>query len=105
MKVATTIAFTISAAHRGPFDDRLHGHTYRVKVWIRVLGSPADGVRLKQDVLGRLAGLDHGMLDDVLGRENATAEGLAAHILTALAPGAMKVSVDRDDGPGAEVEL
>lgn len=105
MKLTTTIAFTISAAHRGPFSDRLHGHTYRVRVWIRVFGIPADGERLKADALARLADLDHGMLDDVLGRDNATAEGLAAHILTTLAPGALKVAVDRDDGPGAEAEL
>lgn len=105
MRASTIIAFTVSAAHTGPFDDRPHGHTYRVKVWIRVLGQPADGERLKADALARLADLDHALLDDVLGRENATAEGLAAYILNALAPGARKVVIDRDDGPGAEAEL
>lgn len=105
MRLSTIISFTVSAAHKGPFDDRIHGHTYRVKVWIRVFGLPADGERLKADALARLADLDHALLDDVLGRENATAEGLAAHILTTLVPGALKVVIDRDDGPGAEVEL
>jgi len=101
--ISTTINLTISAAHRGPFDDRLHGHTYRVKLWIKVLGSPKNGELLKDETKAKLADLDHGLLDDVLGRENATAEGLAMEIHKRL--GAWKVSVDRDDGPGCEIEF
>lgn len=99
--------FSFDAAHRLPNVPpdhkcaRLHGHTYRLEVWVRgpvdpKLGWVLDFGDLKRVVQPVMAQLDHVCLNDVPGLENPTSENLARWIWRALVaelPGLCRIVV------------
>jgi len=89
--------FTFEAAHRLPRvpDDhkctRLHGHSFRVRVYTAGepdadLGWVTDFADIKRAFAPILAQLDHYYLNDIVGLENPTSELLAKWIWQRLKP-------------------
>lgn len=89
--------FTIEAAHRLPQVPpahkchRLHGHSFRIEVYIEGPVDPASGWVLDFADIGRAFAplyeqLDHHYLNDVPGLENPTSEQLARWIWQRLQP-------------------
>jgi 6-pyruvoyltetrahydropterin/6-carboxytetrahydropterin synthase len=89
--------FTFEAAHLlpnladGHKCKRLHGHSYRVKIFIEgdldpVLGWVADFAEIKQAFKPILQQLDHYYLNEIEGLENPTSEILAKWIWQRLQP-------------------
>lgn len=89
--------FQLEAAHRLPNVPpdhkcaRLHGHSFRVQVWVRGpldphLGWVRDFADLKAAWRPLHEALDHRYLNEVEGLENPTSERLAAWIWERLAP-------------------
>lgn len=91
--------FTFDAAHQLPNHDgpcrRLHGHTYRLRVYARGPLQPLDGKaeegmvvdfgRIKQAYRTRIEAVcDHQFLNEVVPVERTTAELLAAWMLNEL---------------------
>lgn len=91
--------FTFDAAHQLPNHDgpcrRLHGHTYRLRVYARgslrpIDGTPEEGMvvdfgRIKQAYRTRIEAIcDHQFLNDVVPVERTTAELLACWMLREL---------------------
>ncbi len=87
--------FTFEAAHRLPHlleghkCGRLHGHSYRVKIFVRgpvdpTLGWVIDFADIKRAFRPLMESLDHSCLNDVPGLENPTSENLARWIWTNL---------------------
>jgi len=90
-------SFTFEAAHRLPAVapehkcSRLHGHSYRVEVWLEGLIDPVTGwvvdfAEIKMAFAPLREQLDHQYLNEVPGLENPTSENLAVWILRRLAP-------------------
>lgn len=89
--------FTFDAAHRldhlpeGHKCARLHGHTYRVKLWLRgPVQEPIGWIRDFADVKAAakpvLDELDHQVLNEIPGLEQPTAELIAVWLYDRLAP-------------------
>jgi 6-pyruvoyltetrahydropterin/6-carboxytetrahydropterin synthase len=83
--------FTFEAAHRLPNAPpghkcaRLHGHSFRVEVWVKGEVDPATGwvmdfADIKACFAPLLDQLDHRYLNEVPGLENPTSESLAGWI-------------------------
>lgn len=90
-------SFTFEAAHRLPAVppehkcSRLHGHSYRVEVWLEGPVDPATGwvldfAEIELAFVPLLQELDHRYLNDVPGLGNPTSERLAMWILGRLRP-------------------
>src|ERR1043165_35084 len=95
----------VSAAHTGPFHDKLHGHTYHIEAKFVVSREPIDATVLRDTLEEVTAPLDHATLDEVLGRDHSTAEGIAGYVFAHLSRmDCVRVRVTRQDGSGAEVE-
>lgn len=106
--------FTFEAAHRLPLVPpghkcaRLHGHSYRVQVWVHGFVDPATGwVRDFAEITEAFAPirerLDHNFLNDIDGLENPTSENLARWIWDRLTlPGLSKVVVSETCTSGCE---
>ena len=82
------IDFSFDAAHRLPMMPathkchRMHGHTYRVRLWFAGPVDPTTGFvieyeHIKACVDPVIAMLDHRTLNDVKGLENPTCENIA----------------------------
>ncbi|MCC6809490.1 MAG: 6-carboxytetrahydropterin synthase QueD [Deltaproteobacteria bacterium] len=89
--------FTFEAAHRlpnVPLDhkcQRLHGHSYRVQIWVRgpldpKLGWVMDFAEIKDAFEPLRLKLDHYYLNEIAGLENPTSEVLAEWIWARLKP-------------------
>ena len=89
--------FTFEAAHRLPNVPeghkcaRLHGHSFRVRVYIAGKVDPVQGwvmdfADLKQHIRPLYQALDHRYLNDVPGLENPTSENLAKWLWQRLKP-------------------
>lgn len=82
--------FTIEAAHRLPLVpeghkcSRLHGHSFRVQIWVRgpvdASGWVMDFADLKAAFKPTYERLDHHYLNEIPGLENPTSEVLARWI-------------------------
>jgi 6-pyruvoyltetrahydropterin/6-carboxytetrahydropterin synthase len=90
--------FTFEAAHRlpnvpkGHKCERLHGHSYRVQIWVSGpvdsrLGWVMDFAEIKDAFEPLRVQLDHYFLNEIPGLENPTSEVLAAWIWERLKPG------------------
>ncbi len=90
--------FTFEAAHRLPNVPeghkcaRLHGHSFRVRVWVSGevdarLGWVIDFADIKAAVKPLIQRLDHYYLNDIEGLENPTSENVARWIWAKLKPG------------------
>ena len=89
--------FQLESAHRLPKVPpghkcaRLHGHSFRVEVWVRgevdpQLGWVQDFAELKEAFRPLHEELDHNCLNEVPGLENPTSENLARWIWERLLP-------------------
>jgi len=89
--------FTFEAAHRLPNVDKdhkcaqLHGHSYRIEVYVRGAVDPVKGwVMDFADITAAFAPirkeLDHHLLNDIDGLSNPTSEHLALWIWQQLTP-------------------
>jgi 6-pyruvoyltetrahydropterin/6-carboxytetrahydropterin synthase len=88
--------FTIEAAHRLPLVPaghkcgRLHGHSFRVRLWVRGpvtdAGWVMDFADLKAAFKPTYERLDHNYLNDIPGLENPTSEVLARWIWNDMKP-------------------
>jgi 6-pyruvoyltetrahydropterin/6-carboxytetrahydropterin synthase len=88
--------FTFDSAHFLPgVDDghkckRLHGHTYRIRIWcggaVDERGWIFDYAEIAAAVRPVLGILDHCLLNDVPGLDNPTTEHLASWIYTRIKP-------------------
>jgi 6-pyruvoyltetrahydropterin/6-carboxytetrahydropterin synthase len=89
--------FTFEAAHRLPNVPaghkcaRLHGHSFRVRVWVRgeldeKLGWLMDFADIKAAAKPIIARLDHYYLNEIEGLENPTSENIARWIWQRLKP-------------------
>lgn len=99
--------FTFEAAHRLPNVPeghkcaRLHGHSFRVRVWVRGgldarLGWVMDFADIKAAAKPVIERLDHYYLNEIEGLENPTSENVARWIWTRLQtslPGLARVEV------------
>lgn len=113
-------SFTFEAAHRLPAVapehkcSRLHGHSYRVEVWLEgpvnpVTGWIVDFAEIELAFAPLREQLDHQCLNKVPGLENPTSENLAVWILRRLAPSLraldrIVVQETRDSGSVARVK-
>jgi 6-pyruvoyltetrahydropterin/6-carboxytetrahydropterin synthase len=90
-------SFTFEAAHRLPAVapehkcSRLHGHSYRVEVWLEGPVDPATGwvvdfAEIELAFAPLLQELDHHCLNDIPSLKNPTSENLATWILGRLGP-------------------
>lgn len=116
MKHTVFKEFSFDSAHRlpnvpdGHKCGRLHGHTYRVRVYVRGLANePTGWVIDYADIASAWAPLheqlDHRYLNDVPGLENSTSENLARWIWLRLCdrlPGLSKVLVRETCTAGCE---
>lgn len=95
--------FTFDSAHflpNVPEDHKcrnMHGHTYRLKVWIEDQPDPQYGwvmdfAVLKQVVKPVVAQLDHKCMNNVNGLENPTCEQIAIWIWNQLKPSLPKLA-------------
>ncbi|MGB9429573.1 MAG: 6-carboxytetrahydropterin synthase QueD [Gammaproteobacteria bacterium] len=95
--------FHIEAAHRLPNlpashkCSRLHGHSFRVKIYIRGVPQPDSGwimdfADLKLAFQPVFAVLDHRYLNEIQGLENPTSENLARWIWQRLKPSLPQLS-------------
>ena len=95
--------FTFDSAHflpNVPEDHKcrnMHGHTYRLKIWIEDkpdpnLGWVMDFAVLKQIVKPVVAQLDHKCMNNVPGLENPTCEQIAIWIWNQLKPALPKLA-------------
>jgi len=110
--------FTFEAAHllpgapEGHKCRRLHGHSYRVRVWVRGEPDPAAGwivdfadIKAACEPIRRE--LDHHYLNEIEGLENPTAELLARWIWTRLTPrlpGLCRLEIDETCTSGCVYE-
>jgi 6-pyruvoyltetrahydropterin/6-carboxytetrahydropterin synthase len=89
--------FTFEAAHRLPNVPevhkcaRLHGHSFRVRVWVagevdERLGWVMDFAEIKAAAKPVIAQLDHHYLNEIEGLENPTSENVARWIWAKLKP-------------------
>lgn len=94
--------FTFDSAHYLPHVPEghkcksMHGHTYRLKVWIKgqpdpELGWVMDFAVLKQVVQPVVATLDHKCMNEVEGLDNPTCELIAVWIWNKLKPSLPKM--------------
>ncbi len=90
--------FTFEAAHRLPNVPeghkcaRLHGHSFRARVWVSgdvdaKLGWVMDFADIKAAAKPVIARLDHYYLNEIEGLENPTSENVARWIWARLKPG------------------
>jgi 6-pyruvoyltetrahydropterin/6-carboxytetrahydropterin synthase len=90
--------FTFEAAHRlpnvpeGHKCSRLHGHSFRARVWVSgdvdaKLGWVMDFADIKAAAKPVIARLDHYYLNEIEGLENPTSENVARWIWARLKPG------------------
>ena len=95
--------FTFEAAHvlpnvpDGHKCKRLHGHSYRVRIYVAgdldpKLGWVIDFADIKEAVAPIIEQLDHYYLNDIEGLENSTAEVIAKWIWERLKPGLPSLS-------------
>lgn len=106
--------FTFEAAHRLPYVPeghkcaRLHGHSYRVRLYVE--GDPgADGMVVDFAVIKEWwrplhGSLDHRYLNEVPGLENPTSEVLALWLLARLPPQVTRVAVSETCTSGVELD-
>jgi len=89
--------FTIEAAHRLPRmpEDhkcfRLHGHSFRIELWIEGEPNPQTGMlidffEVDRAFLPVFDQLDHHYLNEIEGLENPTSENLACWLWERIAP-------------------
>ena len=107
--------FTFDSAHflpNVPEDHKcrnMHGHTYRLKVWIEDQPDPhygwvMDFAVLKQVVKPVVAQLDHKCMNNVEGLENPTCEQIAIWIWNKLKPSLPKMaSIELHETPTSGV--
>jgi 6-pyruvoyltetrahydropterin/6-carboxytetrahydropterin synthase len=97
MKTTIFRAFTIEAAHRLPHVpaghkcSRLHGHSFRIELYVSGDVDPHTGwvmdfAELKAAFQQTYDRLDHHYLNDILGLENPTSENLARWIWDEMKP-------------------
>jgi 6-pyruvoyltetrahydropterin/6-carboxytetrahydropterin synthase len=97
--MSTTIfkEYTFEAAHRlpnvpsGHKCERLHGHSYRVQLWLAGTVDPATGMIADFGIITAAfepirARLDHYFLNEIPGLENPTSENLARWIWEQMKP-------------------
>lgn len=120
--------FTFEAAHQLPSapvghpNARIHGHSFRARVWVKGEPDQATGVVFHFDDLSAAISdardaLDHRFLNDVEGLEAPTLERITEWLWNRLAnrvPGLARIEVSRDscqegcvyDGPlGDDIQL
>lgn len=119
--------FNFEAAHYLPSappghpNSRIHGHSFRARIWVQGEPDPETGLVLHFDDLSAAIAeareaLDHRMLNDVPGLEFPTLERITMWLWNRLAnrvPGLARVEVLRDscqegcvyDGPGYQLPL
>lgn len=89
--------FFFEAAHRLPFapqghpNARIHGHSFRVRIWVEGSPDPLKGVVVHFDDLSLAVKdvqetLDHQFLNDVQGLTTPTLENIAVYMWERLAP-------------------
>ncbi len=89
--------FTFDSAHflpHVPVDHKcreMHGHTYRLRVWIEgmpdpVIGWVMDFAELKKAIKPVIEEIDHKVLNHVKGMENPTCENIAIWIWDQVKP-------------------
>ncbi|MEL7047656.1 MAG: 6-carboxytetrahydropterin synthase [Pseudomonadota bacterium] len=115
--------FTFEAAHRLPGapeghpNSRIHGHSFRARVWVSGEPNSDTGVifhfdELSEAISDARSSLDHHFLNDVDGLEVPTLENITVWLWNRLAnrvPGLARIEVSRDschegcvyDGPAA----
>lgn len=88
---------TIEAAHQATWGEgsndirrRIHGHSYQIEAHVRSgqlndVGTVCDLDRLRADLAGRCAPLDHALLNDVPGLPAPTMEAIAQFVGDGLA--------------------
>lgn len=110
--------FTFEAAHllpgapEGHKCRRLHGHSYRVRVWVRGEPDPTAGwivdfADIKAACEPVRRELDHQYLNEIKGLENPTAELLARWIWTRLEtrlPGLCRLEINETGASGCVYE-
>ena len=104
-RVTSWVEASFVGWHDAPFAQRLHAHWWRVRLHYR--RNPVDdGRKILADLRQALAQLHQQGLADTLGM-NATNEGIALWLVTALAPlDPVKIEVWRDaDHLGAILEV
>ncbi|OAF06916.1 6-carboxy-5,6,7,8-tetrahydropterin synthase [Bradyrhizobium centrolobii] len=96
-------AFKFRAAHRLPNVpsthgcSRVHGHSYRVEVYLEGPVDPVNGIvadfsAIDESIVGIMTTLDHRYLNEVQGLENPTAERIAEWIWERLNDGLPRMS-------------
>ncbi|MBU2581271.1 MAG: 6-carboxytetrahydropterin synthase [Alphaproteobacteria bacterium] len=115
--------FTFEAAHYLPGappghpNSRVHGHSFRARIWVAGEPDPTSGLIFHFDDLSEAIGeareaLDHRFLNDVEGLETPTLERITVWLWNRLSnrlPGLSRIEVSRDschegcvyDGPGS----
>ncbi len=89
--------FTFDSAHflphvpEGHKCKEMHGHTYRLRVWIEgkpdpVIGWVMDFAELKKVIKPIIELIDHKVLNNVVGMENPTCENIAIWIWDQIKP-------------------
>lgn len=96
----------LSAAHQGPFAERMHGHTWEVTVWVPSRQHRPDDAAFARKTLRRhLSCLEHSSIDEALGGERATDEGMCAWLAERW-PGLARIRFYRPlERQGVELEL
>lgn len=102
--------FLFEAAHRLPFapeghaNARIHGHSFRVRIWVEGVPDPQKGVVVHFDDLSSALknaqdSLDHQYLNDVDGLPVPTLENIAIFLWDRLLPqipGLAQIEIHRD---------
>jgi len=97
-------AHFLPSAPDGHANARVHGHSFRARVWVRGEPDPETGLIYHFDDLAAAISeareaLDHHLLNEVAGLETPTLERIAAWIWNRLAnrvPGLVEIEVARD---------